>query len=411
MSKPFVAASGIIHTDELTRPVARVELWLLLAGSCMPVLGAVLLSPLLSQISRSFAGAPASEVLVPLVLTVPALLIAVAAPFAGRIADTLDRKRLLVVAMVAYSLFGTAPLYLVSLRAILISRSLVGLCEAAIMTCCTTLIGDYWSGPQRARYLGLQTIVATFAATLFIGLGGLLGGHDWRTPFWLYAVAAVLAAPMAVLLPQPRRRTTVSLLRQLEPMPWRTLVEPAVVSVFGGVVFYVLLVQLSYLLAAAGLTSPSVVGGMTALMSIATALGAGLSARLVRRGHRPALAGEFLVAALGLLLVCATASVPVIMAGAVLTGLAAGTLLPTLLTWAVDGLSYAQRGRGTGLWTGALFLGEFVCPLLVHWLGAILGGLRPAIAAIAVAAIATGWLLRVPRRAPPDREVSAPPHH
>ncbi len=394
MSKPFVAASGIIATAGQAGPAGRVQLVLLLAGSCLPVLGAVLLSPLLSQISRSFAGVPGVEVLAPLVLTVPALLIALAAPFAGRIADAVDRKRLLVVAMAAYSIFGTAPLFLDSIHEILVSRALVGLCEAAIMTCCTTLIGDYWAGPQRARYLGLQTIVATFAATVFIGLGGLLGARDWRTPFWLYAVAAVLALPMFTVLPQPRHRVTESRAGHLDPMPWRALVEPAVVTVFGGVVFYVLLVQLSYLLAAAGLTSPPAVGGVTTLMSVATAVGAGLSARLLRRGHRAALAGEFLVGGLGLLLVCATASVPVITAGAVLTGLAAGALLPSLLIWAVDGLTYTQRGRGTGLWTGALFLGEFICPLLVHGLGAALGGLRSAVAAIAVAAIAAACLMR-----------------
>lgn len=40
-----------------------------------------------------------------------------------------------------------------------------------------------------------------------------------------------------------------------------------------------------------------------------------------------------------------------------------GLLLPTLLTWAISGLS--DEGRGTGMWTAVLFIGEFLCPLLV----------------------------------------------
>src|SRR6478609_1720194 len=175
------------------RRAGLAQLILLLAGSCMSVLGAVLIAPVLPQMAEAFAGTPGVDVLVPIVLTVPALLIGLTAPFAGVIVDRVDRKRLLLIAMVAYAIFGTAPLYLNSLGAIVGSRVLVGICEAAIMTCCTTLIGDYWSGPRRARYLGLQTLVAALSATVFLAVGGILGGEGWRTPFWLYTVALLLA--------------------------------------------------------------------------------------------------------------------------------------------------------------------------------------------------------------------------
>src|SRR6478735_3167279 len=77
------------------RTAGLAQLILLLAGSCMSVLGAVLIAPVLPQMSDTFAGTPGVEVLVPIVLTVPALLIGLAAPFAGIVVDRLDRKRLL----------------------------------------------------------------------------------------------------------------------------------------------------------------------------------------------------------------------------------------------------------------------------------------------------------------------------
>jgi hypothetical protein len=43
------------------------------------------------------------------------------------------------------------------------------------MTSCTTLIAGYWPGSRRSRYLGLQTLVATLSATVFLALGGALG--------------------------------------------------------------------------------------------------------------------------------------------------------------------------------------------------------------------------------------------
>jgi sugar phosphate permease len=63
--------------------------------------------------------------------------------------------------------------------------------------------------------------------------------------------------------------------------------------------------------------------------------------------------------------------------------------------WALAGLSFEQRGRGTGLWTAALFLGEFVCPLLVLGLSAALGGLGLALVLLGTAALVVAAACRV----------------
>ncbi len=60
-----------------TRPTAlrQAGVWqavLLLAGSCMPVLGSVLITPILPQLSEAFAAVPAADVLVPMIVAVPA---------------------------------------------------------------------------------------------------------------------------------------------------------------------------------------------------------------------------------------------------------------------------------------------------------------------------------------------------
>ena len=275
----------------------------------MSVLGAVLIAPVLPQMTEAFADTPGVDVLVPIVLTVPALFIGLAAPFAGIIVDRVDRKRLLLIAMVAYSIFGTAPLYLNSLGAIVGSRVLVGICEAAIMTCCTTLIGDYWSGPKRSKYLGLQTLVAALAATVFLALGGVLGANGWRTPFWMYVIALLLVVPMAKLLWQPARPSDYVKGTPMVPVPWRKLLGPCLVTLFGGIVFYALIVELSFVLTDVGITSTATIGGISAAMSLATAAGAIVFGKLSRLSPRIFLPIEFLLAAAGLIIVFATTSV------------------------------------------------------------------------------------------------------
>ncbi|MCM3484634.1 MFS transporter [Kocuria rosea] len=379
----------------------RLPVVLLLAGSCMPVLGAVLLAPVLPSMTQAFAGTPGVEILVPVVLTVPALMIALFAPIAGAVADRVGRKTLLLIAMVLYSVFGTMPLWLDSLTAIVASRVGVGIAEAAIMTVCTTLITDYYTGKQRDKYLGMQVLVASLAATAFFALGGALGAQGWRVPFWLYASAALIAIPMALVLWEPVRST-----RQAEstPVPWRQVAVPSLVTLFGGVVFYALIVQLPYVLTDLGVTDVAVIGAGTAVASLATATGA-FGFRFVS-GAGPArlLPVAFGLAAVGLGVLWFASSVPVALAGAVVTSAGTGLLLPTLLTWAVSGLRIEQRGRGTGIWTGSLYIGQFVSPIVLGVAAAALGGLPVALGVLGILAAVAAVAAAVGR---PQRAVAA----
>lgn len=389
---PAGAADGTReHAQE--RTAGLPQLVLLLAASCMPVLGSVLIAPVLPQMSEHFAGTPRAAVLVPVVLTVPALVLGLTAPFAGLVVDRIDRKRLLLFAMVAYTVVGTAPLYLDALGAILASRVLLGLTEAAIMTCCTTLIGDYWSGTRRARYLGMQVLVTAFVATAFLLVGGALGVLGWRTPFWVYLVAVLLVVPMARLLWQPSRPEADRTARRLEPLPWSLLLVPCLITVFGGALFYALPVQLPFVLTAWGITSAAMIGLISAIMSLATAIGAALFGRLSRFPVRTLVPIELGVAALGLGVVFVAPSVPVVTVGAVFTGFGTGLLLPTLLLWATHRLDFEQRGRGTGLWTGTMFLGQFTSPLLIAAIGVGAGGLQPALGVFGAVTLALALLM------------------
>ncbi|WP_030442334.1 MFS transporter [Actinoplanes subtropicus] len=382
------------------RQAGPAQLALLLAGSCLAVLGAVLIAPVLPKMQDHFAGVSGVDVLVPIVLTVPALIIGLTAPFAGVVIDALDRKRLLLVALLVYAVAGTAPLYLNSLGAIIASRAVVGLCEAAIMTCCTTLIADYWSGPRRSRYLGLQTLVATLAATVFLALGGALGNAGWRTPFWVYLIALVLVAPMARLLWQPLSGPRPA---KLPPIPWRQLLVPCLFTLVGGTVFYALIVQLSFVLNDLGVSSSAAIGGVSAAMSVATAAGSASFAKLSRQRPRVLLPLAFGLAAVGLGIVYVAGNVTVVTAGAMVTGAGTGLLLPVMLTWTTNRLRFAERGRGTGLFTGFLFVGEFASPLLVAAFKGGVGGLQPALGVLGAvsAALAVLAALVVPRSSAP----------
>ncbi|MFI7404290.1 MFS transporter [Streptomyces sp. NPDC049541] len=394
-ASPPVAISGPAHLLRVT---------LLMAGSCLPILGAVLIAPVLPKMQDHFGSVPGAKTLVPLALTVPALALALLAPFAGVIVDRLGRKRLLIVATLLYALFGTAPLWLDSLGAIIASRALVGVAEAAIMTCCTTLIGDYYSGPRRVKYLALQTMCASASATAFFVLGGAAGSAGWRAPFWVYAVSLALAPLMATALPDPAARPAAveapAAPEVRRPFPWRQLRGSCVLTFFGAMVFYTVPVEMSYLLDDLGTKNSGVIGLATALASAATVGGAITFARLGRSpdGMLPAVLA---VCGVGFGVMFLAGNAPLLVVGAVINCVGTGMLLPALLTGAMSRLAFEDRGRGTGLWTAAFFAGEFVCPLVLLAVESAVGTLAGAVGVLGLAAaLVAAGLLAAHRRAP-----------
>ncbi|MEW2116140.1 MFS transporter [Streptomyces sp. NPDC005474] len=391
-----VATSGPAH-------LLRVSL--LMAGSCLPILGAVLIAPVLPKMQDHFASVPGAAALVPLALTVPALALALLAPFAGVFVDRVGRKRLLIVATVLYAVFGTAPLWLDSLGAIIAVRALVGVTEAAIMTCCTTLIGDYYSGHRRVKYLALQTMCASASATVFFAVGGAVGGAGWRAPFWIYAVSLALAPLMASGLPSPTVRaprddapaqTAAEAPVSAEPRrpsPWRQLAGICALTFFGAMVFYTVPVEMSYLLDDLGVENSAVIGLATAVASAATVGGAVTFARL-KRSPGPMLPAVFALCAVGFGVMFLADNAPVLIIGAVVNCVGTGLMLPALLTSAMSRLAFEDRGRGTGLWMAAFFGGEFVCPLVLLAGQAAVGSLAGAVGVLGLAAalVAAGLL-------------------
>ncbi len=390
--------AGEVAVDPATgRPAGRAQALVLLLSSCLAVLGAVLLAPVLPRIEDAFADTPGVEALTPIVLTAPALVIGLTAMIAGRIVDRVGRKRLLVGALVVYAIVGTAPLWLPSLQLIVVSRVLVGLTEAAIMTCCTTLLADYFHGSRRERYFGLQVVFTTVAATVFFGVGGALGEQNWRAPFWLYAVSLPLAAAAAKFVWQPAPRAQAAArTEKLAPLPWRTLFGPVAVTLLGGLVFYVLIVELSFKLDDIGVTSTATIGAASAIASLGTAVGGFLFGRLAKRGPATMVPLAFGLSGVGLAGMGLASSLPLVVVFAVVAGFGNGLILPSLLTWALGPLTFEQRGRGTGVWTSAFFIGQFVCPLVVLALSGAFS-LGAAIFVLGVVALAAAVGVRMAR--------------
>lgn len=369
------------------RQPARLQLFVLLAVSSLAALVTAVLGPSLPAMQAHFAGTRHADVLVPLIMSAPALSMALLCIVAGELADRWGRKRLLVISAVAYAVVGTMPLYLDSLQAILISRFVLGAFEAVLMTVATALIGDYYSGSQRDRYMALQTTATSITAVVVSLIGGVLATYDWRTPYAAFGVSLLMVPMILVHLWEPMTRATMSAVQlecdrrafRLGYLAWRSLL-----GFVAGLAFLILSVHFGYLLKSIGVDSTQQVGTAYAIYSVGMIVGTFMFgwAMAPRLSVAISIGTGTLLAGMSLAALPYTHDYTSMVAAGACYGIGLGIILPVLVAWNMRELPLSMRGLGTGAFQSSLFLGMFLSPAVVVVLEKFITG--PRVAAIAI---------------------------
>ena len=361
----------------------------LLIPITLSTMAIVLLAPVLPQLQADYASVAGAPYLVPIVLTMPALCVAFLSPLAGILGDRFGRRRLLMAALVFYAVVGVAPVFLSNLGAIIGTRVIVGMAEALIMVLSTTLIGDYYVGPKRDRWLAAQTAVASISALLFFNVGGFLGSFGWRTPFWVYGSALLMMIAIWRNTWEPKGdsvRAELAVDSSAAAFPWGAMAGVVAVTIFASILFYTVQIQASVGLAELGLRDPARVGFLTSLASIGVPLGTLVFTRIGIGKVARLLSVEFALMSVGFLMMAKAGGQTGFLVGCAINQFGAGLLLPTLLVWAMTHLHFSVRGRGTGLWNGAFALGQFLSPLIVTFF-ALRMGVLPAFSVLSWASL------------------------
>ena len=334
----------------------------LLLAAVMPAMAIVTLVPVLPLLGREFGALPGSAFLIPMALTVPALCVALFSPFAGWLSDKVGRKTPLIIALLLYAVVGVAPYFMTDFYQILASRVALGVCEAMIMTIATAMLGDYFVGARRQRWISAQVGVVSVSAIALIAAGGFLGeALGSRGPFLLYVLAVPMALVVGFVLFEPAERLTQAKGR----LPIAKIFPLLLVTLVTGILFYTTIVKLGPILLLTGEVSPATIGLVGALVNAGVVAGSVLFNFLKRLSGPVLLTMGMVFFSVGFTGIWWSTELTYTVVFAVCTTIGSGLLLPTLVNWVLALLPDAVRGSGTGLWTGTFFLGQFVAPLLV----------------------------------------------
>ena len=371
---------------ELNKATTMQGIVLMLAA-VLPVMAVVSLVPVLPLLMQEFGAVEGSQFLVPMAITIPALCVAIFSPLAGWVSDRIGRKGLLLGAFIAYAAIGVLPFWLADLKQIIASRVLLGISEATIMTVATALIGDYFQGERRQKWVAIQVGVASISAIILIAIGGILGeALGSRGPFLLYLLALPIALVSAFVLFEPKVAQAQQA-ADAEGFPLKQILPLIAITLGVSLLFYTVVVKLGAILMLASVVTPAVIGAAGAAANLGHAGGSVVFGRFKSAPGPSLLTVGFALAALGYFGLSLSESLPFSIASAVCASLGVGIMLPTMLTWTMRILPPAYRGRGTGIWTGTFFFGQFAAPIVAVALEGAIGGLGNVLTLYAVLAL------------------------
>ena len=340
----------------------------LLLVACLTVMSAATVAPALPQMAEAFSAAPNAELLSKLVLTAPAIAIALCAPFAGALVDRFGRVGILRASLVLYGLAGTAGYVLDDLYAILASRAALGVAVAGTMTSVTALVGDYYSGEARTRYAGLQSLAMSLGAVVCVAAGGLLADVGWRLPFLIYLTGWAVLVPVLLYVVEPQRGGVgLPAPGHVAAFPLWPIAAAYGITFFAVTMFYMIPVQIPFLLRTIGVASGTAAGAVVAAASLTAAAGSAWFARLRRSdGVFGVYAWAFGLMAAGYALAGLAGTFAGALAGAAVAGVGVGLFFPNSNLWVLALAPPALRGQVAGGLTSAIFLAQFSSPILVH---------------------------------------------
>ncbi len=225
----------------------------LLALSSLANLCTGAVSPALPLIQKDLElhGAVDVGLIVKMMVVMPNVFIAIFSPIFGCFADKIGRLRLLFVAMLLYAVSGVLCVYLPTIYHILLSRAVLGVCIAAILTVVTSLIADYFDGPERSSLIGMQTMFMSIGSTVYGFVAGVLADISWRNVFYLYGMAIIYFPFAAKFLFDPKSSTNNDIgVKTSEKVVQNNVAIMLIccVNLFVMVMFYMIKLQLPYML-------------------------------------------------------------------------------------------------------------------------------------------------------------------
>jgi MFS family permease len=307
------------------------------------------------------------------VLTTHGIVIAVSSPLVGVVIDQAGPRRPLVFGLLLYGLAGGAGLFIDSLWLMFLSRVLLGIAVAAVVTSITVIILNLYEGTERNKIMGWRGSSNNIGGIVWPLLGGALGGLTWHAPFAAYLAGIPLGLAAIFAVPEIRAQkaqeedeteTQDSVIRIIRSRP--VLLAIFGLSLWASVLLYSIVVFIPQILEEKGITDTFHISLFLISVTLASAASSFQYAKIRGRfSYKAIIITSLALWTAGCVLIFQVPSVWVVIPGTMLLGVGFGLIGPMGQVWIGELVPEAFRGRVSAYLPSFRYIGQFASPVIL----------------------------------------------
>ena len=341
------------------KPAAAMTL---LAVSCLTIMVGCVIVPGLSEIAAQLGVSHLANWLV----TLPALGVVLAGPFAGRAIDRYGAYPMLLVGLFCYGGLGVSGAWLPGAPLQIIDRVLLGCFTAVVMSAGTSLIASFYQAEARLKMMARQGMAIELGGVVFLFIGGILASLSWRYPYALYLLSWLLLALVVILFPRPQQQIVTETRDEGATNSDRALRPVLLAAICSMMCFFTAIIMLPQRFAALGVNAAHI-GYFLSFVSLVAVLAAALMPHVALQfGPYPTLIMAFVCYMLAHLKFAAAPDMLLCLPGGILLGIGFGLSVPLVNHMTVETSQPHERGRQLARLSMAIFAGQFLAAFMAY---------------------------------------------
>ena len=171
----------------------------ILSMSLLTVMAGAAIAPALGIIKAHFCEAPA--MLVQFIVSMPALLIIITNLFFLSLSRVLRTRAIATTGLLLYVVAGAGCFFVDDIYLLLAMRALLGVSVGLIMPLSTGLLAYYFPPEQQAQLMGLSAAMNQMGGVVATLLAGLLATIEWNDAFLVYLLGLIALVMVWLWLP------------------------------------------------------------------------------------------------------------------------------------------------------------------------------------------------------------------
>ncbi|MBR1941592.1 MAG: MFS transporter [Bacteroidaceae bacterium] len=171
----------------------------ILSMSLLTVMAGAAIAPALGIIKAHFSEAPA--MLIQFIVSMPALLIIITNLFFLPLSRVMRTRAIATTGLLLYVVAGAGCFFVDDLYLLLFMRALLGISVGLIMPLSTGLLAYYYPPEEQARLMGLSAAMNQMGGVVATLLAGLLATIEWNYAFLVYLLGLLALVMVWLWLP------------------------------------------------------------------------------------------------------------------------------------------------------------------------------------------------------------------